>query len=677
MTWNLKNMGSPKSRVAFSLLLATLTVILFLPVTSHEFINFDDSIYITQNPHIQNGLTIESLLWAFTTTYANFWHPLTWLSHCLDVHLFGLDAGMHHLINLLLHSINSALLFLVLSIMTGTLWRSLLVAVLFAIHPLHVESVAWAAERKDTLSTLFWLLTMGAYIWYTKRPDWLRFLPVLLGFTLGMLAKPILVVLPFALLLLDFWPLNRFGGSPAMLTAPLVRKHLPALIAEKTPLLLIAVICSVVAYLAQQAGGAVGSLETYSLVTRIANALVAYVTYIYKMFIPTGLAAYYPYRLDIPIWKTLSSGLLLACLTFISLRMARRYPYLTIGWFWFVGTLLPVIGLVQLGSHAMADRYTYISFIGLFIIIAWSLAELAGRFASGARVCTTVAFVFLVLLSIRTIDQLGHWRNTPILFTHALSVTDNNVKAHNNLGTYFLDRHQPRQAALQFKAGLDINPDNALVNYNYGLAMMHLEEWQNALSAFGKALELNPGISPAHRDIASLFIKTGNTDEAIKHLEAAIDMNPENVELRNTLSNVFITSGQPQRALPHLLKATQQEPNSFLFYYNLGRALFDLKEFDQAVTQYSNALLYAPNNPSVHNNMGNALARLGFQDEARKHYAEVIRIQPNHVDAYYNMGVLLSRQGLKNEAIPFFRKALSLRPGDPKTLKQLSLSEQQ
>ncbi len=451
-----------KRLLIISLLLIIATFMAFWQVTHCDFINFDDPEYVTDNRHVQDGLTVEGILWAFTTGHAANWHPLTWISHMVDVQLFGLQPGWHHLTNLLFHLANTLLLFLVLNRMTKALWQSAFVAALFALHPLHVESVAWVAERKDVLSTFFWMLTMGMYVSYVARPGLTRYLTLLLCFALGLMAKPMLVTLPFVLLLLDYWPLQRLEQKkpPQEVRKPLSKDkkrtppvkapvqpvdHWPLirpLLTEKIPLFVLAVLSSIVTYLVQHHGGAVESLEAFPPSARVANAFVSYSTYMVKMLWPTNLAVFYPHPRWWPLWQVLGSVVLLIAITVLAIRGAKKRPYAAVGWLWYVGTLVPVIGVVQVGSQAMADRYTYIPLVGLFIIVAWAVPELLKKWPYRKEALIVLSALCLLCLFLVTWRQVGYWRNSIALYDHALEVTDANSLIHNNRGTAY---SKPRQ----------------------------------------------------------------------------------------------------------------------------------------------------------------------------------------------------------------------------------------
>ncbi|HEY5973741.1 MAG TPA: hypothetical protein VIU41_03275, partial [Geobacteraceae bacterium] len=419
-------------------LVALATLAVYWQATGHDFVNFDDRPYVTENPRVSGGLTLENIRWAFTAVHQSNWHPLTWLSHQLDCQLFGLTPRGHHLVNVLLHTLNSLLVGLVLFRFTGAGRRSALVAALFALHPLHVESVAWVAERKDVLSTLFWLLTMLAYGAYASRPGPGRYLPVMGFFALGLLAKPMLVTLPCVLLLMDYWPLGRFSFAPGAVAQPAAGRRLShdlLLVGEKLPLLLLAVASALVTYRVQLAGGTVGT--AFPLAQRAATAVVATARYLLDTVWPHGLAVLYPFDQAMPGWQIALSGMLLAGLTVAALLAARRRPYVTVGWFWYLGTLVPVSGLVQIGLHSRADRYTYVPLLGIFIVIAWGGQELLAR---RQRLAATLATTGVVALSVVTWLQLGYWQDSITLFGRAARVTSNNYVAWHNLGVALLER---------------------------------------------------------------------------------------------------------------------------------------------------------------------------------------------------------------------------------------------
>jgi tetratricopeptide (TPR) repeat protein len=587
------------------LVLIFVTLVVFHQLPSHDFINLDDDILVYENPHVHAGLNKEGIAWAFTTFEAYNYHPLTWLSHMLDYQLFGLRPGMHHLTNLLFHLMNTALLLLVLRRMTGTLWRSGFVAALFALHPLHVESVAWVAERKDLLSAFFWLLTMWAYARYAERPGLNRYLPVLLFFGLGLLAKPMVVTLPFVLLLLDFWPLGRMqfhqvgnDSRPLEPKVPIFR-----LVWEKIPLFALAAISIVVTFAAQQKGGSLKSFEAFPLTTRIANALISYVSYIGKMMWPHNLAVYYPYSGSVPVWQAVGAGLALICLTVFLMGAARKRPYLAVGWLWYLGTLVPVIGLVQVGSQAMADRYTYLPLVGLFIAIAWGVPSLFAGWHHRQSILAISATILLSGFTVCTWLQLRHWQNSITLFQHTVHVTTNNHFAHNNLG----------------------------------VALAHNGRLDEAMSQYSEALRLKSDASEVHNNLANVLAARGQVDEAIVHYLKALRLEPDYDKAHNNLGNALAGEGKVEEAINHYSEAIRINPDYAGAHYNLGNALAAQGSVDEAIKHYFEALRIWPDWAGAHNNLGFALEKRGRLEEAISHYKKALRIKPDYAKAKGNL----------------------------------------
>ncbi len=524
-------------------------------VGRYAFVDFDDSEYVYENPQVRAGLTLAGISWAFTTTYAANWHPLTWLSHMADVQMFGLEAGWHHQMNVLIHAANSVLLFLVLMWMTGAAWRSALVAALFAIHPLHVESVAWVAERKDVLSTFFWLLTMGMYAGYVRRPGAWRYLGVMLSFALGLLSKPMLVTLPFVLLLLDYWPLGRLtSDDPSVGTSALLAwDRISGLVIEKVPILLLAVGSSIVTYLAQASKAATATLEFFPFRERIFNALVSYVRYLAKTIWPTSLAAFYPHPSSIgdqiPIWQAIAADGILALLTLLALLCGGKYQYLTVGWLWYVGTLVPVIGIIQVGSQAMADRYTYVPLIGIFIAVAWGVPELLGHWRYRRVVLSVLGTAVILGLSVATWAQTAHWRNNASLYTHAIAVTAKNWLAWNNLGNDQLNYGHFRQAITSFQEAQHIKPGYADAWYNAGVAFGHLQDYPRAIASYQESLRLDPTNADGWVNRGLAHQALGQYSQAIACYESALRLRPADAVALNNLLVAHAMQGNRGKAL--------------------------------------------------------------------------------------------------------------------------------
>lgn len=484
--------------------LVVLAALVYCQVLLHDFVNYDDPLYVTANHTVRNGLTIEGIAWAFTTFHAYNWHPVTWISHMLDFQLFGWNPAGHHFVNLLFHLANTLLLYAVLKRMTGAVRQSLFAAALFALHPLHVESVAWVAERKDVLCAFFWLLTMLAYVRYARSPGLANYFIVVLFFALGLMSKPMLVTLPFVLLLLDYWPLGR------------LRPPMASLVLEKIPLLALSLASSVVTYLAQERGGALALAGDGTLATKAVNALAAYAAYIKQTFWPLSLAVYYPPgTIAMPVWQVSLAGICLVLVTIQAIRKARRYPFFAVGWLWYLGTLVPVIGLVKIGTHAIADRYTYIPLVGLFLVIAWGAEELpaALRWKNSALAPSAVAV--LAVLSILTFLQARHWRNDITLYEHALEATDRNWLAHKNLAAALVSRGDLPKALAHAAESVRIRPDP----YGYtSLGWIHaqLGDIGRSIESCREALRMDPNHAKARYILAMDYIRLGENGAAVR-----------------------------------------------------------------------------------------------------------------------------------------------------------------
>jgi Flp pilus assembly protein TadD len=574
-----------RHRILLLCLVLTIAILsLFWQVQNHGFVNFDDHLYVTANPRVQAGLTVDGIVWAFTTTHASNWHPLTWLSHMVDCHLFGLNPGAHHFTNVLLHVANTLLLFLVFHRMTRAVWDSACVAALFALHPLHVESVAWIAERKDLLSTLFWLLTMGLYLRYVKRPGYTRYLLVFLSFSLGLMAKPMLVTLPFVLLLLDYWPLGRLEWVPPSLTTQSGarkstvfwsrRSLILRLVLEKIPLLGLTTVSSIVTFLAQRSGGALESLNTIPLNVRLANAFVTYVHYMGKTIWPHDLAVFYPHPgRSLPMWQVAGAVLLLLSITVLVLRTVRSHPHLTTGWLWYLGTLVPVIGIVQVGAHAMADRYTYVPLIGLFIVMAWGLPDMLERWPHRRAALATLTAGLLVALMMYSLLQVRYWQNSSTLFRHTLDVTTNNWLAHNNMGLAVASEGDSAGALAHYCQSLRINPKNALAHNNLGIALAQHKSPREARIHFEEALHLKPDFADAHYNLGVLLMNNGDLDDAIFHYHQAVQSEPDDPQIHNNMANALLRRGDVCGAISHYREALRLEPESATTRKNLEVAL--------------------------------------------------------------------------------------------------------
>jgi tetratricopeptide (TPR) repeat protein len=630
--------------------LACSVALLYAQTLRHDFVILDDPTYVSENPVVARGLTSDGVRWAFTTFHASNWHPLTWLSHMLDSTLFGSGPAGPHFTNAALHAANSAILFLALRSMTGALWPSALVSALFAVHPLRVESVAWASERKDVLSGLFWMLTLLAYVWYARRPRFARYGAVTLCFTLGLLAKPMLVTLPFVLLLLDVWPLKR--GSWFVVSGlwlpnetrsadeknrkaesksqkretrnqkPKKRdKTLPSLamlLLEKVPLLALAAVASVMTVRAQRFGLALQDTAELPLPWRIANALTAYVAYARKTLWPSDLAVFYPHpglihpALSATDWAwAIGAAALLLLATLAAVLMAPRRPYVIVGWLWYLGTLVPVIGLVQVGEQALADRYAYVPTVGLYLAAAWGLSDLVSRRPRARRPVISAAAAALLALGTAAWFQIGTWRDSLTLFTHATNVTRDSYFAYSNLGNLYRNQNRLAEAAAALERALRIKPNFAFAQTNYGVVLERQGRLEDAAAHHLRAIEINPASAKAHANLGLVRTKQGRLAEAVTHLERAVRLDPGSVYARANLAAALLKDGQIAAALPHLTFALERDPGNAESHNNLGVALARLGRLAEALEHFETALRINPDYASARNSRDYVRARLG------------------------------------------------------------------
>ncbi|MDO8587792.1 MAG: tetratricopeptide repeat protein [Armatimonadota bacterium] len=514
--------------------IAALTLLSYWQIRGHGFVDFDDPEYVTENRNIRAGLTAKSVIWAFSATRAGNWHPLTWLSHMLDYRIFELNPGGHHTTSLIIHTLNAVLLFLLLSRITGFVWRSGFVAALFAIHPLHVESVAWISERKDVLSALFLILTIWAYSSYAEKPGLRRYLLVVLFFVLGLMAKPMLVTLPFALLLLDYWPLGRTRSVSARSGF----RALVVLVREKIPLFAIAAASCAVTLVAQRGGEAVATFQELSIGVRLANAVSAYTWYLYRTLLPVRLAVLYPHPgPTLPVWRVLGSALFMVLATVAVLRCAARRPYLAVGWLWYVVTLIPVIGIIQVGSQSMADRYSYLPLIGIFIMIAWGIPELLRRGGTSreaavstprpfvlqpaGKLITAAALLGILLLSVVTYVQAGYWHNTISLFERAARVTSGNARAYFLLAKAYQETGDRGRSIACYRQAIQAYPDYAEAHNNLGNALALRGDINEAVSHYRRALRIRPNYGRAHGNLAAALYLTTDYEGAWREVRLA------------------------------------------------------------------------------------------------------------------------------------------------------------
>jgi len=636
------------------------TLAIYWPVLKHEFVNYDDDKYVTENRHITDGITRRSVIWVFTSPHFHMWHPLTSLSHMLDCQLFGLNPAWHHLTSLLFHIASTLLLFGILKRMTGAIWPSFFVAAAFALHPLNVESVAWVAERKNVLSSFFWMLTIAAYISYAKRPSMGRLLVVVLIFALSTMTKPMVVTLPFVLLLLDYWPLGRLqwqrqSKEQDYLHCESMQLNYQGpsawrLFAEKIPLFILAAVLSAITFIVQQRGGVVFKLDNVPLKFRMTNAFNSYAIYIVKMIWPSRLAVFYPHPLGkLSIWQVAAAVLLLLAVSAGVICLARSRKYLPVGWLWYLGTLVPVIGLVQVGAQARADRYAYLSFIGRFIMIAWGLTDLLAKWRYRKIILGTVAPAVLLALSIGTRLQLHHWRNNTALFEHAINVTEDNFIMHNNYANVLNEAGQLDKAIEHYYKSLQIKPDSALAHNNLGIALYNLGKLNEAIEHYKKAQELNPKFSKPHFNLAVVLAKQGKTDEAIAEYRQALRFRPDDIDALSNLGLMLAKQGDFGKAIEHYKKALELEPDNLTTHGRLGLVLAHVGNINEAIRELRIVLNARPENAEIHFNVGVLLERQGKVVEAIKAYQQALRVDPDHTKARERLKAALAKiQGQVN-----------------------------
>jgi tetratricopeptide (TPR) repeat protein len=701
----MRDFPSRRQEQLISLTLAVVTFAAYWPVLSNGFITYDDGSYITENPAVLSGINATSLRWAFNLGYSGNWHPLTWMSHMLDVSLFGVTPAAHHLMGLLLHIASSVLLFLLFQRMTGlparlphsilqvgqaggrfspsasarlwrdgqagALWPSAFVAAVFALHPLHVQSVAWAAERKDVLSTLFWILTILAYVRYVERSRRSMYLLALVLFALGLMAKPMLVTLPFVLLLMDYWPLGRMRFNKKTREQG-QRKHttgdhlptgksLVSLIIEKLPFLGLALASSVITFFAQRQGGAVAATESLSLDLRVTNALVSYILYIGKTLWPSNLAFFYPHPAEhLPVWQAIVAGLVLLAVTALSIQMAKHRPYVAFGWLWYLVTLVPVIGIVQVGLQAMADRYMYVPIIGLSVVIGWAVADLAGRMRVRVRLAGFAAIVATAAMAATTFVQAGYWHDSRTLYEHAINVTDHNWVAHANLGVVLAKEGRVNDAMAHYTQALQIKPDYVEAHRLLGFHLADAGKIDEAIAHFKEAIRIKPADAEAHHNLGSLLARQGKIDEAMVEYNEALKIDSTYVDSHFNMGFFLSQQGKTEEAIAQYKEALHIKPDYADARLNLGNLLVGQGKTDEAIAEYVELTKRNPQYEKGHYVLGYYLAERGKLDEAIAEFTTALRINPNYTEVHLALGQTLTRQGKNAEAQAEFARAQQL-----------------
>jgi Tfp pilus assembly protein PilF len=597
----------------YGLLMVSIFAV-YAQVGHFQYVNFDDPEYVSGNNHVRAGLTWASVKWAFTSTQAANWFPLTWISNMAAYQIFGLDSGWHHLVNVLFHALASLLLLAALHRMTRALWPSAFVAFVFALHPLHVESVAWVAERKDVLCAFFWCLTLWCYARYVERPSRAAYAFMVLAFAGGLMSKSMIVTLPLVLLLLDYWPLRRTWRL--------------ALLREKAPLLALAGAVSAVTLVSQQAGHAVRSLATLPLGDRMANAAWTYAAYIGRMFWPARLAVYYPYSHHLTMAQLLLAGAILVGITVLAVRGRHSRPYAAVGWFWYLGTLVPVIGLIQVGGQASADRYTYLPTIGLTIALAWGAVDLLTHYPEAWKPVAGAAIAAVAMCLVVTAVQVSYWANSGLLFQHAVNVTAGNYIAANNLADYYLTEMRNEDARAPVLEALRLNPDYPEAHVNLATILRRTGQMAESERQYREALRLQPANAAAHAGYGALLLQENRAGEAAGEFARVVELQPEDADGRYNLGRVLVAIGRFDQGVAELREAIRLRPDYAEAHHSLAVALAGRGRLDEAITEFQAEARLSPGDAAVHSNLGMLLAGVGRLDEAIAQYAEALRIQP-------------------------------------------------
>jgi tetratricopeptide (TPR) repeat protein len=720
------------------IVLTVVTLAVFWQVNHYDFINFDDQVYVIENNHIQSGITLDGFRWAFSTRYTNLWNPLVWLSFMFDYQLHGLNAGGYHVTNVILHVMSALLLFWLFNRMTGAIWRSAFIAAIFALHPLHVESVAWIAERKDVLSAFFWMLTLCLYVYYTEKPVIRRYLPVLLCFACALMSKPMVITLPIVMILLDYWPLDRLQSRKIVTTIPEVipvcadqgmkknkfkkedlKKNIspprvqklsePKIAGiipiwqlwEKIPFFILSIVMIIITLYNPSTLDMSGThyLKQFPLLSRLANAPVAFVTYLEKTFWPHDMTVFYPFSEQIPLWQVLGASLLILIITAAVIVMIKRLPYLFAGWMWFSVTITPVIGIIQISRvapYAMADRYHYLPSIGLGVMLAWGIPALISSEAIRKKVLFPAGIIFLGVISFISWTQCGYWKDSFELFKHALQVTKDNALAHHSFGRSLLIKGKIEEAIDHFNEAIRLTPDDmipyfnrgaayakagkhqrAIEDYtevirlkpddadaynNRGLSFGELGKHQRAIEDYTKAILLKPDDANAYYNRGIACGELGQYQSAIEDYNEAIRLKPDNAEAYSNRGVAYDKLGQHQRAIEDYKQATRLNPDSAQTYYNRGITCGELGQYQSAIEDYNEAIRLKPNYVDAYINRGIAYAYLGQHQRAIEDYTEVIRLQPDNAEAYSNRGVAYVNLNQYQSAIGDYNEAIRLKP---------------
>ena len=625
-----------RSIVLTYLAIAVITLAVYAQTGSHQFLLYDDDSYVTGNTHISTGLTGGNIIWAFTSVEEANWHPVTWLSHMTDVQLYGMDPRGHHLTSVVIHTISSLLLLCLLTRVSGSLWKSSFVAALFALHPMHVESVAWVAERKDVLSAFFWFSTLLLYSEYVVKGKPVLYALTLFCFILGLMSKPMLVTLPIVMLLMDLWPLERYRSQEQEQGVPQRPCRVIALVREKIPFFACALFSAVITIYAQYMGGATSNLVAVPILLRLENSLVAYVKYLILTLWPHDLAILYPMTDGLPLWQVIGSLFVVLSLSVVAIRVRVRRPSFTVGWFWFLVTLVPVIGLIQVGAQSMADRYSYIPSIGLFIMVAWGAPALTKELRHGKGILVLISGAIIITCAALSWQQLGYWRDSISLFRHTLKVTTNNSIANNNLGVALAKQGEHDAAIEQYHAALRLNPNYVRAHNNLGISLVKKGDLDQAIREYGEALRIDPNFADAHGNLGVALAQAGDLNAAMLQYREALQINPNFADAHSNMGLLLAGKGEVDAAIHEYQEAIRINPNYADPHSNLGLALADKGDLDAAIREYHEALRIDPDLADAHNNLGVALTKSDM-DRAIREFQTALRLNPTHQLAQNNL----------------------------------------
>jgi protein O-mannosyl-transferase len=623
---NKLNISNSKKKLIIYIVLTTVTLAVFWQVNQFDFINFDDPVYITENSYVKSGLTLEGVRWAFSSKYFGLWNPLVWLSFMLDYQFHGLNPGSYHLTNIILHILSTLLLFWLFCRMTGAIWKSAFVAAVFALHPLHVESVAWIAERKDVLSAFFWMLTLCLYVYYTEKPLLKRYLLVLSSFVFALLSKPMVVTLPVIMILLDYWPLKRFESR--------TDNWLLWQLKEKLPFFVLSALLIIITFYTPDEQEI--NIKSFPPSARLANAPVAFVTYLGKTFWPHDLAVFYPFPSQIPIWQVMGNTFLIIVISAIVIVLVKRLPYLFTGWLWFAITIAPVTGIKQIGDFAMTDRYHYLPSIGIAIMLAWGVPLLFPGKKTRKNILFPMAIALLSFLTFFTWKQCGYWKNSSILFSHALQATKNNYLAHNNLGLALFAEGKTEEAVTHYNEVIRIRPSDVLPYHNKAIVYAKLGQYQLAIENYNDAIRIKPDNADSYNSRGTIYAKLSQYQPAIKDFTKAISLKPDFADAYYNRGTVYHNLGQQRSALDDFTRAINLKPDNISAYFNRGNIYINLGQYQLAIDDFNKAIILDHASVYLYNNRGFIYLMLGQYKEAVEDYSKAISLKPDYADAYNN-----------------------------------------